>query len=539
MLRHRPHAREARALPRWDGFFYHKFDYAAYPPHLNVSVNAGEYAWKPVIVAEVVERVAGPERSERRAVGRCRLLLPRAPADRRPDQRDGRLVGPPVARRHAGVDPSADVRASRRGRRRVRRQTATPMRRWSGSRSARPPPPPARRCIGISSCRGRRARWSRTASRRPARPARTTGRIRRCCRISSIGPGTRSSTTRRASWPSAASATGGSTTTSGSMSRRGCTPEPVSRDRHVCGHGVDFDLSGDALRAVSRLAQGAGVLPDAARRQPAGAGDVPYVLAPAAGGFWRKARPFGRKQALPVKAFFATQDLSRCSLVLWSDEDLSGNPWLQPFAPHLTFRIYRARGGSARHAARRSAGHLPAAGPPRLAGRRSVPHPGSAQLRRRLRRHGHGAAPQPRRAAGSGVHLSMGRVRRRVQRRADALAAGQRLRARADRRRDGDSAGRVQLGQGEPQARDRTRPGDHRVPLSVLQHRVAGGSPVRAVQEHAQQREPLRGRVRLALAQPVGRADSGGQQVSPARGANRPALRAMGLRTASSAQAKA
>ncbi len=48
--------------------------------------------------------------------------------------------------------------------------------------------------------------------------------------------------------------------------------------------GVDFDLSGDARRALSRLAQGAGVLPDAARRQPAGAGDVPHVLASAAGG---------------------------------------------------------------------------------------------------------------------------------------------------------------------------------------------------------------------------------------------------------------
>jgi len=58
-------------------------------------------------------------------------------------------------------------------------------------------------------------------------------------------------------------------------------------------------------------------------------------------GFWRKARPFGRKQALAVKAFFATQDLSRCSLVLWSNEDLSGNAWLRPFGPHLTFRIYR------------------------------------------------------------------------------------------------------------------------------------------------------------------------------------------------------
>jgi hypothetical protein len=70
-------------------------------------------------------------------------------------------------------------------------------------------------------------------------------------------------------------------------------------------------------------------------------------------GFWRRARPFGRKQVLPVKAFFATQDLSRASLVLWSDEDLSGNEWLRPFAPSMTFRIYRpeleARGTALEH----------------------------------------------------------------------------------------------------------------------------------------------------------------------------------------------
>jgi len=49
---------EARALPRWAGLLYHRFDYAAYPSHLDVNVNAGEYAWKPVIVAEVVDRLA-------------------------------------------------------------------------------------------------------------------------------------------------------------------------------------------------------------------------------------------------------------------------------------------------------------------------------------------------------------------------------------------------------------------------------------------------------------------------------------------------
>ena len=49
-------AAELRALPRWDGLFYHKFDYASHPAHMNVAINAGEYAWKPVIVADVVER---------------------------------------------------------------------------------------------------------------------------------------------------------------------------------------------------------------------------------------------------------------------------------------------------------------------------------------------------------------------------------------------------------------------------------------------------------------------------------------------------
>jgi hypothetical protein len=60
------------------------------------------------------------------------------------------------------------------------------------------------------------------------------------------------------------------------------------------------------------------------------------------GGFWPTVRPFGRKQALPVKAFFATQDLSACSLTLWSDRDLSSNDWLKPFLPLLTLRIYDA-----------------------------------------------------------------------------------------------------------------------------------------------------------------------------------------------------
>ncbi|HKB09651.1 MAG TPA: DUF1647 domain-containing protein [Vicinamibacterales bacterium] len=57
-------AAEVRALPRWAEFLYHKFDYARYPAHLDVEVNAGEYAWKPVIVAEVIDRLRAAGESE-------------------------------------------------------------------------------------------------------------------------------------------------------------------------------------------------------------------------------------------------------------------------------------------------------------------------------------------------------------------------------------------------------------------------------------------------------------------------------------------
>ena len=60
------------------------------------------------------------------------------------------------------------------------------------------------------------------------------------------------------------------------------------------------------------------------------------------GKWWPSVRRFGRKQALPVTAFFATQDLSRASLTLWSDSDLSANEWLQPFLPRLVLRRYDA-----------------------------------------------------------------------------------------------------------------------------------------------------------------------------------------------------
>ena len=48
--------RERRAIYTWRGLTLRGFDFARYPEHLRVEVNAGEYAWKPVIVAEMVEQ---------------------------------------------------------------------------------------------------------------------------------------------------------------------------------------------------------------------------------------------------------------------------------------------------------------------------------------------------------------------------------------------------------------------------------------------------------------------------------------------------
>ena len=53
---------ESHALPRWAGVVHRRFDLDRYPPHMNVAINAGEYAWKPVIVADVVERSRAQDR---------------------------------------------------------------------------------------------------------------------------------------------------------------------------------------------------------------------------------------------------------------------------------------------------------------------------------------------------------------------------------------------------------------------------------------------------------------------------------------------
>jgi hypothetical protein len=40
-------------------FIYKHFDYSKYPEYFNITINAGEYAWKPVIIEEVAKEVEG------------------------------------------------------------------------------------------------------------------------------------------------------------------------------------------------------------------------------------------------------------------------------------------------------------------------------------------------------------------------------------------------------------------------------------------------------------------------------------------------
>lgn len=56
--------------------------------------------------------------------------------------------------------------------------------------------------------------------------------------------------------------------------------------------------------------------------------------------YWRVPREFGRKQALPVKSAITTQDLSKTKIVLWSNVDLSDNPYVKPMLPFIQHKIW-------------------------------------------------------------------------------------------------------------------------------------------------------------------------------------------------------
>ena len=108
--------------------------------HLNVAVNAGEYAWKPVIVADVIDRAraAGDTSDVLWADAGCFFHALQPIADRIRETR--RTVGADVGGRHAGVDAPADVRVPRCGSRASTASGATRTRRsWASPSAARPP----------------------------------------------------------------------------------------------------------------------------------------------------------------------------------------------------------------------------------------------------------------------------------------------------------------------------------------------------------------------------------------------------------------
>ncbi len=219
-------------MPRWHGFVYRRFDYAS------VSSAPERRRQRRRVRLETGHRRrrdrprAGRRAtvSERRAVGRRRLLLPRAAAHGGPDTGNRGAVGADVGGRHAGVDAPADVRVSRRGSPRIRRAAQCGRDAGRLRRRQRSGGCPRGRVSADRACRGRAARWRRIASRPRGRLARTTGRIKRCCRISCTAPDTHSSRTPGAAWASGRSATGGSTTTSASTCPPACMLERVCRD---------------------------------------------------------------------------------------------------------------------------------------------------------------------------------------------------------------------------------------------------------------------------------------------------------------------
>src|SRR5919198_1648520 len=388
----------------------------------------------------------------------------------------------------------------------------TPTRRSSDLRPPIRRRPSANASIAMSSSRGNVAPWRRTASRRPDRRAGIIGRIRPSSRTSCTRAGFDWPPVRAAISACGASAIAGSIGTSASMCRRPCTRGVASIDQH---------FPRDPLRALSRLAQSAGFLPRAAGRSAAGADHVPHVLARAWG--W----PVADRPPLRPQAGAAGESVPRHagSIAVLARALVGYRPFGERVAAAAAAAHHAAhlrRGGrSAGNGARGASKNLPPARSARLSRRRSVSDSRAPQLRRRVCRHGHGSAAKPRRLSRSGVRVPVGPVRRCLCAGVDAAASRQRVRRGADPRRRRHPSGQVQLGPREREARHRPRSPDRRLSVTVLQHGMAGGPGVRAVPEHAGEREFLRPRVRLALAQSVGCPNRTRQQIPAARSMHR------------------
>lgn len=56
--------------------------------------------------------------------------------------------------------------------------------------------------------------------------------------------------------------------------------------------------------------------------------------------YWHIGNQFERKQILSIKSFLATQNLKKCEIYLWSNQDLTSNQYVKPYLNFINFKIY-------------------------------------------------------------------------------------------------------------------------------------------------------------------------------------------------------
>jgi len=56
--------------------------------------------------------------------------------------------------------------------------------------------------------------------------------------------------------------------------------------------------------------------------------------------YWRVPREFSRKQILPIKSAIVSQNRKNTKFILWSNIDLSTNPYVEPLLPYIETRIW-------------------------------------------------------------------------------------------------------------------------------------------------------------------------------------------------------
>ena len=59
--------------------------------------------------------------------------------------------------------------------------------------------------------------------------------------------------------------------------------------------------------------------------------------------YWRVPKEFSRKQVLPIKSSIVSQNLKTIKFILWSNIDLTDNPYIKPLLPFIETRIWNLK----------------------------------------------------------------------------------------------------------------------------------------------------------------------------------------------------